>query len=241
LDRAALDEHDRVEDVHWWFTARRRIVLDRLSRLVPPAPDRLVVEVGCGTGANLAALAARYRVLGIEPDAIAAERARQKSGAPVLVGALPEAAGLIPAEAAAVLCLDVLEHVAEDRAALAALAARLRPGAALLVTVPAGPGLFGAHDRALGHCRRYTRGELASKLGAAGFQVQFISYFNTLLLPPAWLWRRLRGDRGARTDLALPWAPVNWLLGPIFGFERLLLRLVRLPVGLSLIAEALRA
>jgi SAM-dependent methyltransferase len=241
LDRAALDEHDRVEDVHWWFLARRRIVLDRLSRLVPPAPDRLVVEVGCGTGANLAALAARYRVLGIEPDAIAAERARQKSGAAVLVGALPEAAGLIPAEAAAVLCLDVLEHVAEDRAALAALAARMRPGAALLVTVPAGPGLFGAHDRALGHCRRYTRRELAGKLIAAGFQVQFISYFNTLLLPPAWLWRRLRGGRGARTDLTLPWAPVNWLLGLIFGFERLLLRLARLPAGLSLIAEALRA
>ena len=238
MDRAALDEHDRVEDVHWWFRVRRRIVLDRLARLVPPAPDRLVVEVGCGTGANLAALAARYRVLGIEPDAVAAERARQKSGAAVLVGALPEAAGLIPAEAAAVLCLDVLEHVDEDRAALAALAARMRPGAALLVTVPAGPGLFGAHDRALGHCRRYTRGELAGKLGAAGFQVQFISHFNTLLLPPAWLWRRLRGERGSGTDLRLPPASVNWLLGRIFGLERLLLRLARLPAGLSLIAEA---
>lgn len=238
MDRAALEEHDRIEDIHWWFTARRRIILDRLARLVPPAPDRLVVEVGCGTGANLAALAARYRVLGIEPDAIAAERARQKSGADVLVGALPACAALIPDEAAVVLCLDVLEHVADDAAALGALAAQIRPGAVLMVTVPALPSLFGAHDRALGHHRRYRRSELIDKVEAAGFHVDFAGHFNSLLLPPAWIWRKIRGDHGSGTDLAPVPAPINLVLARVFGAERYLMRYFRLPLGLSLLMEA---
>ncbi len=240
MDRAALEEHDRVETVHWWFVARRRIILDRLARLVSPGAGKLVVEIGCATGGNLAALAERYRVLGIEPDATAAARAREKSGAEVIVGGLPECAAELPADAAAVLCLDVLEHVDDDVDALRRLHAAMSPGCALLATVPAGPGLFGAHDRALGHRRRYGRRELAGKLSRAGFEITFLSGFNSLLFPAAWLWRKLRGDRGAGTDLGVPPRPLNRLLGGIFGLERLLLRVVRLPAGLSLIAEARR-
>jgi len=240
LDSAALEEHDRIENAHWWFRARRRILLDRLMKLVSPGGGNLVVEIGCATGGNLAALARHYGVLGIEPDAGAADRAREKSGAEVIVGGLPECAASVPPAAAAVLCLDVLEHVEDDTGSLERLYAAMRPGAVLLVTVPAGPGLFSAHDRALGHRRRYARSELAGKLSSAGFEVSFISHFNTLLFPAAWLWRKIRGDRGGGTDLAVPPAPLNWLLGRVFGIERLLLRAARLPVGLSLLAEARR-
>jgi SAM-dependent methyltransferase len=238
LDRVALDEHNRVEDIHWWFLGRRRIILDRLVRLVPPGSGRLVVEIGCATGGNLAAIAKSYRALGIEPDESAAERARTKSGAEVLIGALPEAARLVPPDASAVLCLDVLEHILDDEGALAALAEHLAPSVPLIITVPALPSLFGAHDRALGHHRRYTRSELIDKVEVAGFHVDFAGHFNSLLLPPAWIWRKIRGDYGTGTDLAPVPAPINLVLARVFGAERYLMRYFRLPLGLSLLMEA---
>jgi SAM-dependent methyltransferase len=240
LDRNALAEHDRIEDTHWWFVARRQLLLDRLRRRIRPSKDIRVLEIGCGTGGNLAAFNSVYAASGVEPDAIAAARAREKSGAPVTVGALPAAAAMIPAGVAAVLCLDVLEHVADDGAALAALANHMPADALLVITVPAGPSLLGAHDRALGHYRRYTRAELIAKLRAAGLEIVFVSYFNSLLFPIAWLWRKFRGNRGTRTDMAPPPAAINWCLAKVFGLERWLLGLLPFPLGLSLLAEAKR-
>ena len=240
MDRATLEEHDRLEEHHWWFLARRRIIIERLCRLVPPDKRTLVVEIGCATGGNLKELVKHYRVLGIEPDAAAAGRAEVKSGAEVLIGALPAAAAMVPPDASAILCLDVLEHVEDDVAALRGLHEHMSRGAVLLVTVPAIPSLFGAHDKALGHYRRYSRSELAAKLTAGGFPATVISHFNALLLPPAWLWRKIRGDRGKGTDLVVLPTPLNGLLAAVFGMERFLMRICSLPIGLSLLAEAVR-
>ncbi len=243
MDRAALNEHDRIETVHWWFRARRRIILARLSALLGRDPRRLVVEVGCATGGNLAELARRYRAIGMEPDAIAAGRAREKSGAEVRLGRLPDDAEMIPEEADAVLLLDVLEHVERDDLALSAVAARMKPGALLLVTVPAYPALYAPHDVALGHRRRYTARTLRGLLEGCGFGIERLTYFNTLLLPPALLVRVIRRWRRRltpRTDFTVPSRPVNWLLETLFALERHVLRVTNLPIGLGILAEARR-
>jgi len=58
-----------IEDKHWWFCARRQIVAKLVRHLLPPADDACIIDIGCGTGANIADLASDYRVIGIDPSA----------------------------------------------------------------------------------------------------------------------------------------------------------------------------
>jgi SAM-dependent methyltransferase len=146
-----------------------------------------------------------------------------------------------------VTAFDVVEHIADDVAALRMFRRVLAPGGRLVLTVPAFPVLWSQHDDYSGHHRRYRRAGLARALHAAGgFQVDRITYFNTLLFPPALVARVaervLRPQREERSDpyLAVPARPVNDLLCRIFAAERGLLRRRDLPFGVSL-AAACRA
>jgi len=233
----------RMESTHWWFRARRSILLERLARRVAPDSRRLVVEIGCATGGNLEYIARRYRAIGIEPDAATAERARRKSGAEVLVGALPEAAELIPAATEAVRLFDLMEHLDDDAGALAAVAGRMRVGSWLLATVPAFPALWSRHDVALGHRRRYTATAFRTLFESCGFRIEKLSYFQTLLFPLALFVRHLRRAHTKvrpQTDFSLPPRAINKLIETVFAWERYLLRVMNLPVGLSLLVEARR-
>ena len=136
-----------------------------------------------------------------------------------------------------VALLDVLEHVPDDVASLKAILKRLKPGGPLLVTVPANPWMWSAHDVAHHHHRRYSKPQLAELLGRAGYQVQIHSYFNSLLFPAiaaARLIGKLRGHDSA--DDALPGARVNALLERIFALEAGLVGRVPMPFGVSLVA-----
>jgi SAM-dependent methyltransferase len=133
--------------------------------------------------------------------------------------------------------LDVLEHVADDRAALKSIRTKLKPGGKLLVTVPGNPWMWSAHDVSHHHHRRYRRGELKSVAKDAGLEVDFLSPFNSLLFPPiaaARLAGRLLGRESA--DDAMPPALVNRLLRAIFGLEAALIGRVPFPFGVSLAA-----
>jgi SAM-dependent methyltransferase len=76
--------------------------------------------------------------------------------------------------------LNVLEHITEDVAALRALRKALKPGARLLVYVPAFPLLYSSMDAKVGHVRRYKRDTLASTVAAAGFEVEWIEYADSI-------------------------------------------------------------
>ena len=86
-----------------------------------------------------------------------------------------------------IICLNVLEHIADDGAALTNFFAALTPGGRALILVPHHPRLAGSLDEVLGHVRRYTRQELTDKLSAAGFQVERIFSFNRIGVPGWWL------------------------------------------------------
>ena len=101
-----------------------------------------------------------------------------------------------------IICLNVLEHVEDDRGSLAAIRAMLAPGGRLVLLVPALPALYGSMDRELGHHRRYKRGALADLLRATGFMVAHTEYFNLAGVPGWWFAGRVlpairQGPRGA--------------------------------------------
>lgn len=235
MDVGQFALHARLEDRHWWFRARREIIFQLLGRYLPPDRDRLLLEIGCGTGGNLRFLGEHYRVMGadIAPDAV--RYARERVDCPILEGDFRE---LFPDSFTgvdAVLLADVLEHVADDRAFLADIVARLRRGGFLLLTVPAHEFLWSGHDRVLGHVRRYSRETLRRAWDALPVKEEFLTPFNCMLFPPIALHRLLvRGGGGS--DLTLPPAPVNSLLLGLFRFEKLLLKMGPLPWGVSLLA-----
>jgi len=94
-----------------------------------------------------------------------------------------------------VVCFQVVEHIEDDAAALATLRRLLKPGGRLVLMVPAHAALFGSLDRALGHFRRYERGELKDKLAAAGFELEALRLLNPVAVPGWWLNGRVLGRK----------------------------------------------
>lgn len=140
----------------------------RLLRRVEPQVDS-VLEVGPGAGAIGVRLARRFRYVGVEPDRESFARARQR-----LAGLGDVVCGDVSALADGarfdLLCgFEVLEHIEDDAAALREWRGRLRPGGWILLSVPAHERRFGAHDRVVGHYRRYEPAQLARLLEENGF------------------------------------------------------------------------
>jgi SAM-dependent methyltransferase len=137
--------------------------------------------------------------------------------------------------------LDVLEHVPDDLASLRAIHRRLKPGGALLLTVPANPWMWSAHDSAHHHFRRYTKKRLQELFLRSGLEIQLLSHFNTLLFPLVAAARVVgKITRKDSPDDTLPSAPVNAVLNKVFGVEAALLGRVPMPVGVSLVAVVRR-
>lgn len=217
--------HARVEERHWWFVARRRIMRQVLQEVLPPGQGRLVVDVGCGTGANIASLADVYSCIGIDTSEVAIRFARQRFESVRFIHGL---APLDLSEEAermdAVLMMDVLEHVEDDSALLAKQVNALKPGGVLLLTVPADMRLWSEHDVSFGHHRRYDLEGFRSVWNDLGIEELMLSYFNTRLYPVVRAIRalnRLRGKAWGRsgTDLSIPPGPVNRLLERCFAGE----------------------
>ncbi|MBV9842903.1 MAG: class I SAM-dependent methyltransferase [Sphingomonadaceae bacterium] len=238
MDRAIYDRMAEIDAEHWWFAARRRIVAAMIERLALPERARLL-EVGCGTGSNLMMLQRFGRLDAIEPDSRARALASRRGGIAVAGGLLPHEAQIEDNAYDLIVLLDVLEHVPDDAGTLKLLARKLKPGGRLLLTVPASPWMWSAHDLAHHHQRRYTARTLRSALTANGFRIAHLSHFNTILYPviaAARMLGKLMGREGG--DDAMPPAPVNRLLGAVFGAERHVAVRGSLPFGVSLLAVA---
>ncbi len=118
------------------------------------------------------------------------------------------------------LLLDVIEHVDDDLALVNDVVGRVRPGGLVLVSVPAWPQLFSAHDRALRHLRRYTPDSCRTVLRQAGLTVlESGGFFHALLLPRAAslvVEKTVEKLRGAQPDVAFDGAGVGgWRHGPL--------------------------
>lgn len=240
MDRLVLDQMLDIEDRHWWYCARRRVIQAVLRRFAAPAGE--VLEIGCGGGGNLAMLSEFGAVRGVEMDEDARAAAGLRHGL-VVNGWLPDGLPFSPDERfARVALLDVLEHVPDDRGALRRIRDLLVPGGQLVVTVPAYTWLWRRQDDLNHHQRRYTRPDLRAKVLAAGLEVVHASYYNTLLFPliaGTILGNRCIG-REQKDDNLVPAPTINTLLTRVFGAERHLVPSWQLPFGASLITVARR-
>jgi SAM-dependent methyltransferase len=236
-----------VEDVHWWFVGRRRILLEVLDRYLAPngSHARRILDVGCGTGTMLTYLAAFGNAEGVDIDEEAIGFCRDRGLQNVRLG---EAANL-PFDDGSfdlVTALDVVEHLDDDVAAFREMKRVLRPGGQILVTVPAHRFLWGDQDEVNMHKRRYNARELRARLVESGFDVVRISYMNAVLFAPIAAVRlarrlehRLRPRIQVQSDFRYPAPrPVNFLLAAVFGAEGPILRRVNIPFGVSILALA---
>lgn len=233
-----LQQHLELEERHWWFVGRRRIVLGMLERDLPRKKGLEILDAGCGGGATMESLRRYGRVRGIEIAEEAVEYNRER-GREVIQCSIEEMP-LADESFDLTLAMDVMEHLPDDLRALKELYRTLHPGGSLLVTVPALQMLWGAHDVANGHYRRYTVDQLRSRVEDAGFEVVTATYFSTLLFPGILAVKRfgrLRSESSASDINEVPWF-LNALLTGIFSLEEPLLRRVRLPFGSSALCFA---
>lgn len=241
MERVVFERMAEQDQQHWWFVARRRILAEVIRRVVRPRNGAKVLEVGCGTGHNLAMLGEFGALDACELDAVARGMASDRLGRPVLEARLPDLSMFKAGSYDLIALLDVLEHVPDDVGSLKAIRKLLKPGGALLLTVPANKWMWSAHDVAHHHFRRYTKGELGRLLSQAGFEARLHSYFNSLLFPviaAARIIGRIRGNESA--DDEMPGVKVNRALERIFGFEARLIGRAPMPFGVSLIAVVRR-
>ena len=242
MERREYERLAAVEERGWWFRGLHANLIRAWRGRAAPANDAILLDAGCGTGGLLTRLrevAPSARRYGLEFDPGAAETARGKSGAALIVGSVL-APPLAPQSCDAIFSADVLCHRGvEPAAALAALAPCLKPRGLLLLNLPAYRWLFSGHDRAVDNVRRFGAGEIRALLRAAGFVEIRIDYWNSLLFPLMLAQRLIH--RGAKSDVALLPPLVERLFGAILRCELALAACgLRLPFGGSILATAVK-
>ncbi|AXJ95516.1 MULTISPECIES: bifunctional 2-polyprenyl-6-hydroxyphenol methylase/3-demethylubiquinol 3-O-methyltransferase UbiG [unclassified Sphingomonas] len=239
MDRIVYDRMAAHDSTHWWYRARRDILSDYLKRYGNVPTGARILEIGCGTGHNLPMLAAFGAVDAIEIDPAARAIASERLGKPVGAAPLPELPGVARGAYDLVAVLDVVEHIEDDVAALAAMKALLKPGGKILIAVPAHQWMWSAHDVVNHHHRRYSKATLAKAIAAAGLAPRKLTYFNSLLFPLAAA-ARIAGRLTGRDDSddSPPAKPLNALFETIFRLERHAVGRVPLTPGVSIVTLA---
>lgn len=237
MERQAFDRMAELDTTHWWYVARRRILAALIEREVRLPPEASILEIGCGTGHNLGMLGRYGELDAVELDDDARALASTRLGRPVRAGKLPEIADEIGKTFDLVTLLDVLEHIPGDSQALAAIVRLMKPDGKLLLTIPANPWMWSAHDTVHHHHRRYRKRDISRLAREAGLEIDLLSHFNSLLYPPIAAVRLLGKLIGKEeSDDRMPAVLVNRLLSGLFGFESRLIGKVRFPFGVSLVA-----
>ena len=249
-DPAFFEQLARIEDRHFWFRARNRLIFTLTRKIVSELKTGyLVLEVGCGTGSVLRALCKACPdglVVGLERWFDGLRYAQRRSAGLLVQGDVRDYPFNKPFDLIGMF--DVLEHVQEERQTLGSLWKSLAPGGWLLLTVPAHQFLWSYFDEAARHCRRYSVEDIRSKLTEVGFHVDFVSQFMACIFPAVWFVRKMRGrvaQAGSGTNRA--WTSdefrlvpiVNPILTALLTLETVwLARGHRLPFGTSLLVVA---
>lgn len=243
MEQADFARLATTDSESWWFVAKQDLAVDALETLGVRGP---VLDVGCGTGGNLRALArGGFRpLIGLDLEAVALQHLRAAVCDAAVVRARAEALPVRSGAAGAVVSMDVIEHLADDVEGLRAYAGTLGPGGVVVIVVPAYEWAWTAKDDRLGHRRRYTRRRLRSALERAGFDVVRVTHFHVWLAPIALLatqtpLRRLPGS--ARNEAGTSGARIDRVLRLLGRIERRAIRRTDLPIGLSILATAVVA
>ncbi|MBZ0252726.1 MAG: class I SAM-dependent methyltransferase [Candidatus Methylomirabilis sp.] len=243
------NEFFALEGRHWWFLGRRKLFMTLIRKYFGKRDDARILDVGCGTGMNMDGLAEFGTVYGMDGSQLALEFCRKRGFERLTMGHMYE----IPFSEKSfdlVTAFDVVEHEEDDRATLRGFRDLLREGGQIVLSVPAYMFMWGEHDDAAHHKRRYTVQELASKVRESGFQVLKVTYFNFWLFPLAVAFRYMKRWLGAlnkrlgrelplKSDFIITSPPViNPIFQAIFATEAELSTRVDFPYGASIVIVA---
>ncbi len=239
---ATFQSYAAIEAGHFWFVGRNRLLDDCLPKHFPRVGKAL--EIGCGTGFVLANTRRLYPAAQLCGSDIYTEGLRFAQSRVADAHLFQMDACHIPfrEEYDLICAFDVLEHIDDDSAALREIFAACRDGGGIALTVPQHQWLWSATDDYAHHKRRYTRRELLDKVRAAGFRVEYVTSFVSLLLP-AMLASRL-AQKSAQADDQMDAGfkigkLANTVLSGVMSLERALLGLgFTLPLGGSLLLIA---
>lgn len=216
-----------LEALNFWFRARNRLIVWALKKHFPALQRYL--EIGCGTGYVLAGIAQAYpaaTLVGSEVFSVGLPYAASRVQSAELIQMDARQIPYID-EFDVIGAFDVLEHIEEDEAVLAAMLRALRPGGGVAITVPQHPWLWSNSDEIACHVRRYKVKELREKVLRAGFRIEFETSFVSLLLPAMLASRlnkqRAKGQEAAMSELNLP-AWLNRVFELVMNFEFWLIR-----------------
>jgi SAM-dependent methyltransferase len=230
----------RLEGDYWWFVGRRRLALRLLRRFLRESPERpTVLDLGCGTGVVSEELRLWANVVSLDMSELALGFCRRR-GLGHLVQARGEALPIRTASVDAIVALDIFEHIERDVQAVQESFRVLRSGGLLVLSVPAYQSLWGPHDVALMHQRRYKRHQVRELLQDAGFEIERLSHSVFFLFPIVvgvrFFERRRRGEPKASLPPVPTW--LNRTLITLQDVEASLISRTGLPWGSSVVAVA---
>ena len=219
----------KAEQRHFWFSVRRRYIYDRIKKFILPPAKTL--EIGCGTGNVSNFLSAKgYEVTGCEyfPEAleIAYENFTKVRGNALSLPFKEKSFNIVG-------LFDVIEHFDDDKTVLIEAKRAIKPGGIIAITVPAKEELWGYPDEKAHHKRRYSKKTLSFSLSAVGFKTLSIEYIFSFLYFPV-KFSRKKKPKGGNKFIINP--ILNKFLQLTFETERVLNKVIPMPIGTSLIA-----
>jgi len=230
---------EKVETLHWYYVGKRDIVRHWLSNRCKIDSNLRLLDCGAGTGAFAAAMHKSVKVVAMDDHEESLEILRKRLHPQAVVRGSCTSIPFNDDSFDAVTALDVLEHIPAHQDAANEMIRVLRPGAPIVITVPAMMCLWSDWDTSLHHQRRYSKLELLNLLRHLPVRIDHCAYINVLAMPLVWIARKARGIgfwAGSRAEDHIPVMPINWLLRQVFV---LLANLrIQFPFGVSLILVA---
>lgn len=233
---------DEVEGSHWWFVGRRAILDSFLKGIVAKLgvtkADLKILDVGCGTGANIEMLSSYGQAEGVDVSDDALEFCRRKG-----LKAQKGLAETLPYEDETfelTTALDVIEHLDDDSAGLREMFRVTKRGGYSLIFVPAFMWLWGVQDDISNHRIRYTKSQIVARLTAAGYKVERATYANWTFFAPILAGRTIMKITGIKPESEnnITVSALNGVFGKLFGAERFWLRNFNFPLGVSIVVVA---
>jgi SAM-dependent methyltransferase len=233
---------DRVEDSHWWFVGRRAILESFLNGIVEKLrisnSALRILDVGCGTGANIEMLSQYGDAEGVDVSDDALEFCRKK-GLKVQKG-LAEKLPYDDETFDLTTALDVIEHLDDDVAGLKEMHRVTKTGGYSLFFVPAFMWLWGVQDDISNHRIRYTREQIVERIEKAGYTVERATYANFTFFAPILggrVFMKLTGIK-PESENNINVSALNGFFGKLFSAERHLLSRMNFPFGVSIVVVA---
>lgn len=233
----------QVEQTLWWYRGMRTIARAILDEYCRTGQEITILDTGCGTGNGMVYMRDYGTIVGLDHLYYALALAQQRNVSLLSCGSVT-ALPFKPASFDVVTSWDVLPMLSgdQDQQFLHEAARVLVPGGRLFVRVAAYDWLRGAHDRAWDVVHRYSAQELRAKIAQTRMMIEHLSYANMWLLPLAIIKRSLEPFFSPQngSDLTLDVGPLNELFAFILSSEAKLVARHSLPLGLSIVAVAVK-